>query len=172
MLAAVLCLAQVLPGKGVCVVPAEAGRLRRERIACARAGSDHRRAFFHRTVDLRGQEQTVPVDDLRIGGTIANCDRHFTPFSHAQQRTGNLSVIGDGLDLVFGRGFKHAGRNLERDVRLRSGGRRRPQELCRDCHRGKFSKVAPCQHVILDAIRGDGCKRTASASRTLLCRQN
>ena len=50
--AAVEAFAQVITGAHVGMVPAEAGRVRRERVTDFGIGSDHGRALFHGAVDL------------------------------------------------------------------------------------------------------------------------
>ena len=61
---AVQAAAEIIPGAHMRVVPARAAGPRCKGVACVAARRNHRRAFFHRAIDLRWQKESVPVHDL------------------------------------------------------------------------------------------------------------
>src|ERR1700683_5326136 len=67
-------------------------------------------------------------------------------FVHAEERAGDLSVVGEGADVVFGRGFEGVGRDFEREVGrgLRSGDWRRRERS--GCHARELMKAPACQY--------------------------
>ena len=65
---------QVVHRHRVGVIPARAGGRRRELVAPAAVRRHGRRAFFLGAVDLRRNEQTVPVHLLRHVGVVDDID--------------------------------------------------------------------------------------------------
>src|ERR1700691_1266774 len=98
VLAGVLPLVQIFAGESVGVIPAEAGRARREGVTSVTAARDERSSFFHGAVHLRGQKEAMPVNHFAVGGLVANIDSDRTAFLQAKQWAGYLAVVGNGLD--------------------------------------------------------------------------
>src|SRR5271168_2436389 len=117
MLAAVLRFAKVVACEGMRVEPAKSGRIGLESVPSRRSGGDHRRAFFHGSIDLRRKKQTVPVDHFGIAGEVANFDCLLLPLAHAEKRARNLAVVCDSAEVVFRGRLKRVRSDLKRDVR-------------------------------------------------------
>ena len=100
VLAAVLRQGEIAAGGGVGVVPAEARGGGGEVEAGGGSCRDHGRALFHGAIDGGRNVESVPVHDILAGAVIGDVDGDGLTFLEAQQRPGNLSVIGDGLDGV------------------------------------------------------------------------
>ena len=98
MLAGVLAPVQIFAGKNVGVIPAEARRARGKGVARTAAGGDQRCTFFHRTVDLRREEEAMPMNHFAVAGLVGNIDSDRMAFSQPQQRAGHLPVVRNRLD--------------------------------------------------------------------------
>src|SRR5665213_3292970 len=85
--------AEILPRKGVAMIPARARRRGIEAEAPRLARLDHRRALFHRAIDLRRDLEPVPMHDVGSVGHVRYCDRDPLSFAHANHRPGNLVVV-------------------------------------------------------------------------------
>ena len=84
-LAGVGALVQVAARADVAVVPAGAGRIRREHVALAAAVGRHaRRAFLVRAVDVRRDVEPVPVDDVFVFGSFQTSTVSGVPRPGAQ----------------------------------------------------------------------------------------
>src|SRR6185437_13459015 len=110
---------EVRAGHGVGVIPAQAHWVRREVIAKRLAWTDHRRTFLHGAIveDVRGK--SVPVNDVGTAGGVRDVDGRGHALTQAQQRAGDLAVVGKGLDGNAGRDFDGAG--LDRKSVVGSG---------------------------------------------------
>jgi hypothetical protein len=98
VLAGVLTLVQISAGKGMGVIPAEAGRARRKRVARVATFGDKRSPLFHGAVHLRRQSQAMPVDHFAIARLVANIDGDRTAFWQTKQWARYLAVVGECLD--------------------------------------------------------------------------
>ena len=96
--ARVLSRAQVCPRADVRVIEAIAGRLGDERNAPASVGGNERRALFRRAIDIGRQKLPMPVQLLGRVRLVVNVDGDLPAFFEAQQRPGELTVIGGGGD--------------------------------------------------------------------------
>src|ERR1700722_11531175 len=99
------------------VEPTKTGRIGLEGVSGRRSGSNHRRSLFHCSIDLRRKKQTVPVDHFRTGGKVVYLDGLLLSLAHVKKRAGDLSVVSNRADTVFGRGLKNVWGDLKRDVR-------------------------------------------------------
>ena len=59
-------------------------------------GRNEGRSFFRRAVDTGRHQLTMPVKLLRRVGVIEHVHGNRPAFVEAQQRTGELPVVGDG----------------------------------------------------------------------------
>src|ERR1700758_3166560 len=80
------------------VIPAEAGRLRRKCVASVTAARDERSPLFDRAVDLRWQNEAMPMDHLAVAGLIVNIDSDRMALLHTKQWARYLAVVGNCLD--------------------------------------------------------------------------
>ena len=74
-------------------------------IVASRVLARHWCAFFHRTVDLRGQEQAMPVNDLWSIGQVSDLYDLLLTLAHTQKRTWNLAAISYGLEASLWKNF-------------------------------------------------------------------
>src|SRR5580704_18360867 len=120
---------QIVPRKGVRVVPTKTRRPRRKTVAPLSACRDHRRALFHGAVFARWNPQSMPVHNLRRVRIVHNINRDWLAFRPANQRPGNAPVVRNRLNYLFGRNLQLERRNLKPHVRRRLG----PQLCLRGC---------------------------------------
>jgi hypothetical protein len=123
---AVLRLGEILPRERVRVIPTETCWLGGHGIARRGTRRNHRRAFFHCSVDIRRQVKAVPVNNLRIFRQVPNLNRLRFALTHPEQRTGNLAVVSHGPDVMLRRSFQGVRRNLKCHVRRRRSAGRAP----------------------------------------------
>jgi hypothetical protein len=76
------------------------------------AWRNERRAHFHGVIDAGLKKQAVPVDHLRPVGPVGDLDRDRPAFLQTQQWTGNLAVVGGGVERVRRRELGSEGRDL------------------------------------------------------------
>ena len=56
------------------------------------------------------------MNDFGVGRAVADGDGGGSTLAHAEERAWHLVVVGEGADVVFGRGFEEVGGELEGDV--------------------------------------------------------
>src|SRR5271165_2716561 len=99
---AILARRQIRPGAHVRVIKAKARRLLHKGDASAPVGRDERRALFGCSIDICGDELSVPMELLRRVRLVVDLNRYSLPFLEAQQRSRKLSVVsGDRDDPVW-----------------------------------------------------------------------
>ena len=54
--------------------------------------------FFAGAIDVRGDELTMPVDELRRIGVVKDLDRDWLAFSQTDQRSWDLAIVADSAD--------------------------------------------------------------------------
>ena len=81
------------PSHGVRVIPARAGRARRELIAAAAMRGDRRRALLFYAVDFGWDRNAVPVDQFRYICVVDDIDGDGLALTHAQDRAGRGAVV-------------------------------------------------------------------------------
>ena len=113
VLTSVLAPVQILAGRNVGVIPAEARGARGKRVASAAASLDQRRTFFHGAIHRRGQEEAVPVNYFGSTALIGHIDGDGLAFFEPQQRARHLAVIRNCLDRSVGGNFKLIGRDVD-----------------------------------------------------------
>ncbi len=109
---------QIVHRHGVSVIPARAGRRGRELIAAASMRRHCRRAFFLRSVDIGGNQQSVKMHKLRHVGLIDHVHRDRHALLHPQPRPRRGAVVPDGADDAIGRQFHRDRRDFEREIGL------------------------------------------------------
>ena len=57
------------------------------------------------------------MNNFGVGRSVADGDGGRLAMAHAKEWAGNLVVVGEGADVVLGRGFEEIGSELEGDVR-------------------------------------------------------
>ena len=80
--------------------------------------------------------------DLVVDGVVGDLNRHRLAFFEAQQRAGDLPIVGDGLDGAVWRDFECVGSDVDAVVRLRQGvgsHRQNRSNSSRACETKKFS---------------------------------
>ena len=108
MFAVILASFQILTGKHMRVVPAEARRGGGKSVTRLSPIKNHRRSFFHRTIDIRRQKKPMPVNNLAGPALVDYIYGRRPTLFEAQQRTRHLLVISrrpNGLALVIPAGY-------------------------------------------------------------------
>src|SRR5580704_3781528 len=95
------------------VVKAKTRRPRHKRNSPAAMRWDEGRTLFSRSVDIRRDELSMPVELLRRIRVVANVDRDPFSFLQAKQRTGKLSVVVGDRDDSIRRQFDGCGGDCE-----------------------------------------------------------
>ena len=143
VLAGVLAAVQIFAGKDVGVIPAKAGGTRGKRVARVAAGRDRRRTLFHGAVHLRGQKEAMPMNHFAVAGLVGHIDGDRLTFFQAQQRTGHLAVIRNGLDVAPRSDFERIGGDVDGVISgsdlLSTSAQRRGS----DGHAGQLEQLTP-----------------------------
>src|SRR5471030_1927981 len=101
--ARVLSGGQICPRMDVGVVEAIPGRLGHERNAAASMSGNERRAFFRGAIDIGRKKLPVPMQLLGRVRLVVDVDRELLAFFEAEQRPGELTVVGScGDDAIRG----------------------------------------------------------------------
>ena len=186
--------------RGVRVIPSRPRRLGHELIPPPPVRRDRGSAFFLRPIDLRRDQQAVPMHKLRNVCAVHHVNGDGLAFAHSQQGPGNLIVVADGADYNLRSQLDQHGRDLQGEIRPmphrpRSGGLRlqrrhpmlrRPRSLrpkpglqpaCPGRHHGAPSKPykIPSLHAILipasNEIRSRPIARSCNCARPLVRRR-
>ena len=114
----VCALMQICHGHGMRVVPAAAGRTRSERKAPSPVRLNQRRAFFLGAIDLRRNQHSVPMNQLRRISLVDHINAHRFSFAHPQNRSRRRAVIANGRKNVRRVEFDLNRRNAQCVIRL------------------------------------------------------
>ena len=95
-LAAVLPRCKIGPGAIVRMIEAQTGRIRRERDAALAMCRDVRRSFLGSAIDVGRDFLAMPMQLFRRIGLIQDVHRHLLTFFKANERPGELAIVGDG----------------------------------------------------------------------------
>src|SRR5580698_6637276 len=113
----VLSRAQIRSGMDMAVVEVVARRPGNEPDAAAAPRGNERSALLGSAIYVGGNELPVPMQLLRRVGLIVDVDGDRAPFLEAEQRTGELAVVGGSRENAIGRQFHRLYGDGERVVR-------------------------------------------------------
>ena len=88
------------------------------------------------------------MNDFGVGRVVADGDGGGAALAHAEQRAGHLAVVGEGADVVFGRGFEEVGGDLEGDVGRGGGEELVAAEQGAGRHGRELSEAAARDHSV------------------------
>jgi hypothetical protein len=125
VLSAVLRARKVVHRHGMGVIPAKAGRPRRQLVADARTWGNGRGSFLERAIRLGRRKQAMPMDHFGPFRVVCHLDRDGLILLQPQQAARHLAVVGCGSQAVSRRQFKRDGRYVYLVVRSRSRVRNR-----------------------------------------------
>jgi hypothetical protein len=97
---------EVLAGEQVRVIPARARRIGREGVAPAAACGNRGRSFFHCAIDIGGNGETVPVNELFGIRVVHHVDRDGRALLQPEDWPRDSPVVRDGAHDPAGREFE------------------------------------------------------------------